>query len=181
MPVTNRKVNISKRYSPEEREAIAFDIISFIQERSKDGKGKDGKKFPKYSKDYTGSLDFKNAGKSKSRVDLTLSGDMLDSIDLLSDTAGSLTIGIDGDDEAHGRAEGNIRGSYGKSTGSKSKARDFLALSRTEINTILKNYPIDDEEKREEQVVSFFAAMEAAKKLLPKKERESATIGKLIL
>lgn len=180
MAITSRKVNISKKYTNEEREAIAFEIISFIQKRSKQGKGKDGVKFPKYSKEYKESLDFKIAGKT-SKVNLTLSGDMLDSIDLLGDKSGQLTIGISKDDPDHDKAEGNIRGSYGKPTGNRAKARDFLALSKREVDDILKKFPLKDDEKREEEVEGFLAATEAARRLLPKKERKNATLGELAL
>jgi hypothetical protein len=158
---TNRRIPISRRYTDDEREAIAFDIISYIRDRSKSGKGKDGKKFPKYSKEYKESLEFKIAGKSKNKVDLTLSGDMLDSIELLDDSKGELRIGLSEDDVDHGKAEGNIRGTYGQAKGSLAKARDFLAISKNEVNKILKNYPLKDEEKREKSVLSYLTALKA--------------------
>lgn len=180
---TSRKVNISKKYTEQEREAIAFEIISYIQERSKAGKGKDNKKWQppadKYSKEYKQSLDFKNAGKS-STVNLTLSGDMLNSIDLLEDTDGQLTIGISSDDPDHGKAEGNIRGSYGKPTGSRAKARDFLALSKGEVDRILKKFPLKDDERRQKAVENFITATVAAEALLGE-DNENPTLGELIL
>ena len=173
MDWTSRKFNVSKKYTEDERQAIAFEIISYIQDRTKNGKGKDNKKWAgragKYTKDYKKSLDFKNAGKS-SKVNLTLSGDMLDSIDLLEDVNGQITIGIDKDDPDHGKAEGNIRGSYGKPKGSKAKARDFLGVSKSEIQNILKNFPLKDDEKREESVENFLAASKAAKELFKNKK-----------
>lgn len=175
---TSRKINISKKYSEDERQAIAFEIISYIQERTKKGKGKGNKKWQgragKYSKEYKDSLDFKNAGKG-STVNLTLSGDMLDSLDLLEDTNGQLTIGISEDDPDHGKAEGNIRGSYGKPKGSKAKARDFLGLEKSEIQGILKNFPLKDDEKREEAVENYLAAAKAAKKLF--KDKKNLPLG----
>lgn len=171
---TSRKINISKRYNEQEREAIAFEIISYIQERTRDGRGKDGKKWEspadKYTSAYRKSLDFKNAKGGQTKVDLTLSGDMLDSIDLLEDQSGQLTIGISDSDPDQPKAEGNIRGSYGKPQGKKSKARDFLAISKDEVNDILKNFPLKDEEKRTESVGNYLAALKAAKKLFGDKK-----------
>lgn len=174
---TQRKIQISKKYSKEEREAIAFNIVSYIQDRTKDGKGKDGKKWTppadKYSKEYKESLDFKNAKGSQKKVNLTLTGDMLGSIDLLKDSPGSLTIGIGKSDEDHDKAEGNIRGSYGKKTGSKAKARDFLGISQKEVNKILKDFPIKDEEERAKSLEAFKAASKFAASVFGKKKEKS--------
>jgi len=176
---TSRKINISKKYSKEERKAIAFDIIAYIQERTKKGKGKDNVKWhppaDKYTKEYRNSIDFKNAKGRQTKVNLKLSGDMLDSVDLLEDTDGQIVIGISESDEDHGKAEGNIRGSYGKPTGSKKKARDFLAISKSEVNKILSNFPLKDEEKRTESLENFLAAAKAARELL--KDKKSLPLG----
>ena len=176
---TQRKVSISRKYDEDERQAIAFDIISYIQDRSKAGKGKDGKKFPGYTKDYRSSQEYKTIKGKKTKVDLTLSGDMLDSIDLLEDEKGGLIIGISEDDQDNGKAEGNIRGSYGKPTGKQSKARDFLAISKAEVSKILKKYPIKDEEKRKESLQSYFATIKAAKEVLG--DTKKLPIGQLII
>lgn len=179
---TSRKIQISKKYSEEERQAIAFEIISYIQDRTKAGKGKDNKKWSppadKYTEGYRSSLDFKNAKGRQRKVNLTLSGDMLDSIDLLDSESGKLTIGIPEGDPDHGKAEGNIRGSYGKPTGSKKKARDFLALSKNEVDKILKNFPLKDEEKREDRVADFLAAAAAAREIFKdREEKGKPTLG----
>jgi len=182
---TSRKIQISKKYSEEERSAIAFGIISYITDRTKAGKGRDGKKWTppadKYSKEYRESLDFKNAKKGQRKVNLTLSGDMLASIDLLKSESGKLTIGIDKGDADHDKAEGNIRGSYGKSTGFKSKARDFLSISQKEVNKVLKDFPLKDDEKREVAIESFKAASLFAKKIFgEKKEDGKFTLGQTV-
>ena len=147
---TSRKIPISTKYSSTERKAIASEIISYIVARTKKGKGKDNQpwegKASGYSKSYKKSLEFKIAGKS-STVNLKLSGDMLNSIKLLSNDSGSLKIGIPKSDSDNKKAEGNIRGSYGKKTGSKSKARDFLAISQKEVSKILEQFPLKDTEK----------------------------------
>ena len=128
-------------YSKEEREAIAIEVIERIVKRTKAGKDKDGEAFAKYSKAYKDSLNFKNAGKSSS-VDLTLSGDMLDSISILSNRGGKVVIGFEKDSEENGKADGNIRGTYGqeKRVGPK---RDFLGISENELDAILSKYPPD--------------------------------------
>lgn len=134
-------IKIPEQYSKRESLQIASDIVDFIIKRTESGKGKDGKDFPKYSKSYKDSFDFKVAGKSGT-VNLTLSGEMLNELQVLMAERGKLEIGFDPDSDVNDRAEGNILGSYGGEP-NKSKARNFLALSKTEIANILKDYPLD--------------------------------------
>lgn len=160
-----RVVKIPAAYSARERRAIASDILDYIRERTADGKGKDGKSWSgaagKYSKSYKQSLQYQIAGKGN-KVDLKLTGDMLETMRLIEDDKGAIKIGFDEGDAEAGKAEGNIRGSYGQPTGNKSKARDFLALSREEIKKILQNYPLDDKEALKENVSLREAADAAA-------------------
>lgn len=136
-------------YSPSEREAIVGDVIRTIQKRTKQGLDKDGKPFPKYTKAYTKSQDFKIAGKT-SKVDLVLSGDMLDSIELLKN-APKTVVGFERGSTENGKADGNIRGTYGQDSpidGGK-YARDFLGLTKAELKSILSKYPKGSQESRE--------------------------------
>jgi hypothetical protein len=156
-------IQIPKDYKPAEREAIARDIIDYIVERTqKKNLDKDNVKFAGYSKSYKESLDFKIAGKSKNRVDLTLSGDMLSSIKTLNTRSGSVTIGFDAGDENNGKAEGNIKGTYGnrRPVGPR---RDFLGLTNGDLTSkVLKNFPLDNREKLSERVLAVLAAEEQA-------------------
>lgn len=113
-------------------------VIEHIVERTQNGKDKDGKKFPGYSKSYIQSLDFKNASKSPSKVDLQLSGDMLAAIALLSESSGNLRIGFKNNTLENDKAEGNILGSYGREPSAK-KARDFLGIEQKKLNELI-NY-----------------------------------------
>lgn len=165
---TYRTIKVSKKYNADERRAIAAEIVEYIKQRTKSGKGKDNKSWAppanKYSKAYKESLDFKQKV-DKSKVNLTLSGDMLDSIKIIRNQEGEITIGIPKSDEDYGKAEGNIRGSYGKSRGSSAKARDFMSFSAREKRDILKNFPIDDKESLTERVAVFKAALDKAREL----------------
>lgn len=147
-----RVIPIPRQYRPDEREAIAFEILKYIRERTAEGRDKDGKKFPKYSPSYVKSLDFKIAGKSKGDVNLRLSGDMMAALDLIKSDPGKLVIGYRPGDPEAGRAEGNIRGTYGKDSGSSSKKRDFLGISSDVLKKeILSKFPLDDKEALKEQ------------------------------
>lgn len=131
-----KKILIPKTFNPQKRKEIASAIINLIQEKSFDGIDWKGKPFPKYSKKY---IEFKGSDK----VDLTLSGEMLDELKLISDKSGELLIGFDRDSEMNGRAEGNILGSYGGEP-NKKKARDFLGITDFELEDIVSTYESDD-------------------------------------
>jgi hypothetical protein len=137
---------------------VADEILNYIIERTKKGKGEDGEKFPGYSNAYKKSFDFKVAGKS-SLVNLTLSGEMLDTLEVLEARKGKIVIGFPKDSDMNGRAEGNILGTYGSDTPDKKKARNFLGLSNDELGKILKKV---DVLPREDQIAISKAAKSGA-------------------
>lgn len=146
-------IDIPEGYKPTARLAIGQEIIDEIVRRSRqDNKDKNGDPFPKYTKGYINSLDFKIAGKSPSRVDVTLSGETLDSIRILNHKKGAIQIGFQRGTDANAKADGNIRGTYGKSTPDSSKARDFLGIPEPDRDKILSNYPLDDLETLRDRV-----------------------------
>lgn len=164
------KVKISKKYSPTERRAIAQDIIDYLATRTEKGLGKDAKPWSgaagRYSKSYRDSLDFKIAGKDPSKVDLTLSSEMLNSMEA-KERSGELTIQLEESQRA--KAEGNIKGTYGNSAPIRGKARNFLDMSRAELMAILSNYPLrgrDAKERRQETVQQAEASTERAAEIL---------------
>jgi hypothetical protein len=159
-------IEVPENYTEVERRAIATEIIDFIVERTQSGLDKDGKMFKGYSKSYKESLDFKNAGKNPNKVDLTLTEEMLNELKLIKTTKGKIEIGFDGRrNKLNGKVEGNIKGTYGqkKSTG---KARDFLGITKTQKEKILKNYPLLKEEERLARILQIASATEAGEKIL---------------
>lgn len=121
----------------DQKSEVADLIIERIVDRTQNGRDKDGQRFAGYSKSYKDSLDFKIAGKSPSKVDLQLSGDMLAAIKVLDQTRRSVTIGFEQGSEENAKADGNIRGTYGKSKPIPGKARDFLGISDRELERII--------------------------------------------
>lgn len=129
---------ISPSYTFDQRRAIGEAIIEFIVDRTKSGKGIGGQRFGgpdgdgKYAKSYKDSAEFEIAGKS-SRINLTLTGDMLDSL-VVKDAslAGRVVIGFDD------------QSSNDKSVYMREKNYDFLGLSNRELNTILASFPTND-------------------------------------
>lgn len=149
------KIKIPKTYNKDERDAIAFDIIEKIIERTSKGKDKDGDPFPKYSSAYKKSLNFKIAGKTD-KVNLELSGDMLADMKLLSNKPGEIIIGYSNGTESNAKAEGNILGTYGSKTRNPMKARDFLGIEEKDLDLVLKKYPANNKEKRLDRVSEIF-------------------------
>lgn len=150
-------------YPLEQREAIALEIIDQIQKRTKKGLDKDGKPFAPYSKEYKESLGFKIAGKG-SKVNLVLSGDMLDAIEIVQNFQnGKVKIGYSSGNSEGGKAEGNILGTYGqpKRVGPE---RDFLGISSAELSKILAKYP-EGSTKAEENARKKLALEKASEKI----------------
>lgn len=141
------RVRIPAAYGESERKAIGQEIIEHIRDRTEQGVDKDGKPFPKYSREYIKSVDFKNAGKSAGQVDLRLSGDMMTALQVLDQDDGTLTIGYKNGTAENARADGNIRGTYGQDRGSSKKARPFLGITKAELGDILEQYPLDERPK----------------------------------
>jgi hypothetical protein len=131
------RVSVPSTLSTSERVAVSREVIEFVQTRSENGFDKNDNKFVAYSKEYIKSLDFKVAGKSPGEVNLTLSGEMLIALDLLSHKRGSLLIGYENGSDENARADGNVRGTYGKSSGNKRKARDFMGIDQDTIDKIV--------------------------------------------
>jgi len=160
---TKTSIKIPSGYSASERRAIAQDFVDYIVDRTRKGKGKDGKawsgKAGQYSKGYKESFEFK-AKTSKGKVTLELFGDMLASVEQISNTPREISVGIKKSDEDYGKAEGNIRGTYGKKSPITGKARPFMDLSNDEIKKILK--PYKSKKTREELMAAFAAAKKIA-------------------
>lgn len=122
------------------REAIGGAIIEKIKARAESGQGMrfDGErgtpvklKSP-YSKSYSKSLDFKVFGKGKSKVNMTLSGDMLGLMDIKKQDGNSITIGWN-DETENAKA-------YNHSVGDTVPRRPFFGVSKKELEEIKKNF-----------------------------------------
>jgi hypothetical protein len=132
---TREKIKLPKSIKPKDRVQIAEVIINHIISRSAAGLDRNNKKFPKYSKDYADSK-----GVGVNDVDLILSGEMLEELELVNHTSGSITIGYrDPSDELAGKVEGNRIGSYGGEP-NKKKARDFLGIDADELEILISSY-----------------------------------------
>jgi hypothetical protein len=155
-------ITLPKSYTPMERQAIAKEIVDLIRKRTQEeGVDRRGKPFASYSASYVKSLNFKIAGKSKKDVNLTLSGDMMGALDVISDSPGKVIIGFENGSQENGKADGNIRGTYGQKS-QVGPRRDFLGISKQDLQRILDRYPIDDREASKDRARERLASDDAA-------------------
>lgn len=133
------KIPIPKDLGPSERLELSEAVIDFIRNRTQAGTGyrkETGRNYSLASKPYTKAYAGRK-GVSRSDVDLTLSTEMLESIELLTHSSGSITVGYEAGTKVNGKAEGNQIGSYGRAP-NKKKARPFLGLTKADLDAILE-------------------------------------------
>lgn len=112
-------------------------IIDYMNERVSNGMGVDRVKLKSpYSKSYSKSLDFIAAGKSKSDVNMSLSGDMMASIDIIKIDGGKVTIGIEAEDQAV-KAYGHQTGFKGHPVLGKKFRRPFFGVTENEVKKFI--------------------------------------------
>lgn len=110
-------------------------IYDLIVARTLNGYDKDNKKFSKYTKNYA---DKKGVGVTD--VDLVLEGEMLDELRVKIEGK-KLTIGYPKiSKQLAGKVEGNILGTYGNDKPLPGKARDFLGVSKDDLEIILDSF-----------------------------------------
>lgn len=146
---TRVKIKLPKTIKPRERVAIAEVLLTHIVTRTLNGEDKNNKKFKNYTEKYA---DLK--GVDVSDVDLTLDGEMLEALELVSHKSGEITIGYkDPSEELAGKVEGNRSGFYGNSK--KKKARDFLGITQSDLSLLLGAYEDANEPVSDEDLEAF--------------------------
>jgi hypothetical protein len=166
-------ITLNKKYNKVERKAIAQDVLDYIRQRTaKEGKDRYGRSMGTYSKSYKNSLAFKQK-RSKSLVNLTLTGDMLTDMDLLNDRSGQITIGFQDGTHENAKAQGHISGKLGRA---RAKPRDFLGISNVKLQEILKKYPLRDELTRLENVLLNVLSAKEAEKIVERVREGGITV-----
>lgn len=138
------EIKLPAGYSAEERRAIGEAVVRLIQDRTAAGERPGGGSWSgeavRYTQGYIDSSAFKIGGKSKSPVNLTLTGDMLADLQVLSSRSGAVIVGYRAGD-SNDKAEGNILGTYGQPVPIPGKARPFLKVTAGEMSSILESFP----------------------------------------
>ena len=107
---------------------VVDEIVTRTREKNID---KNGETLGTYSKTYKDSLVFQIYKEGQQKVDLTLTGEMLES--LRSNNTRFMVV-IDLEESQRGKAKGHITGKLGKH--GKAKPRDFLGLPDKEVDKI---------------------------------------------
>ena len=118
------------------RQAVGQAIIDTIVERTENKKYLNNST-AKYSDSYVESTDFEIFGKSKGRANLTQSGDMLGTLDIIEEDESVIKIGWDNPDIAARATNHNF------GIGKGIPEREFLGLSEKEIAKIKEEFSQD--------------------------------------
>jgi hypothetical protein len=127
-----RKIPLPRHLSQAEREEVGRQIIQTIQNRTLEGLDLEGRPFAPYSKRYIDSREFKAAGKSPSEVNLRLTEEMMNAMEVQGSEPGSVTIGFNSIAAAQ-KAEWAEASDNGPS-------RKFFDVTPTELSNILAQY-----------------------------------------
>jgi hypothetical protein len=116
------------------KQAFAQRAIETIVNRTRSGKAPNGRSFEDYSTAYSLSNAYRAAGKT-SRVNLTLTGEMLDTITELQGEGSKVLLGW-GDSLNNAKAHGHMTGKDGSGD---LPVREFFGVTENEIREIVRD------------------------------------------
>lgn len=123
-------LGVSFRGKKDLRLAIAQAVIDAIVERTEKGKDISGNEFAKYSKDYKASTTFKLL-KDSTKPNMTLTGAMLASIDVLGDGPNTIRIGYRDNEET--------LKAFNHNTGDTVPARKFFGMTQKQVKELISS------------------------------------------
>lgn len=145
-------IAIPSSFDASARQAVGRAVVDFIVRRTKRGVDIQGSKFRgndgdgKYSDSYRASGEFEAAGKSPRRINMTLTGDMLDSLEVISTRPGFITIGYPDGPESQ------------KSIWMREKGYNFLGIKNEDLQKILAEFSQQTDTDRVVQDISSTVA-----------------------
>lgn len=163
-------VNVPIYFNSEQRLEVGRNVIKRVVERTREEyKNKNNRKFPGYSQTYISSKAFLQGGKSKNEVNLTLTGEMIDDLDIVEHGVGYVDIGYKTSYTGAGKVEGNVIGSYGREPNTK-HARDFLGIKKDEAEEFILKVETKTEEEQIIQEVTEEEINKAVENILSRIE-----------
>lgn len=129
---------------PELKQAFGQALIDHMVERTESGVDKNGQKFSAYPKSYKESDAFKAFGKT-SKVNLTMTGDMLAQIDIVEAKANEIKIGWR-DDTENAKA-------YNHNTGDTVTKRPFFGINDKDLSNVSKEFKPDFTKAKNDDVI----------------------------
>lgn len=136
MPQQKITLKIPRELNHSQREAVADKAIDWIISRTNRGIDKNGDRFTPYSKSYAGSKNFSIAGKTKGLVNLRLTGELHNGLQLLGHSAGRIVIGYKDGSGANDKAQWAAASDNGP-------VREFLGLSQDRLDRIVREVATD--------------------------------------
>lgn len=125
------------------KQAIGQAIIDRIVERTESGKSVNGGNLKSpYSESYVNSKKFKIYGKSKNDINMTLTGQTLNSIDIEDSTGNAVKISV---------AESKAPQSYNQNVGDTQPKRAWFGVSKSELNEIKRDFKSEIESVKEQK------------------------------
>ena len=130
VPIVKYKLNLQEIFGEtipdddEFKERFTQAVIDRIIERTQSGIDKDSRPFKKYSKKYA-------ASKGQDNVDMTVFGDMLESIDLIESTSQTITLGFSDDQNPK---------AYNHTIGDTLPKRDFFGLPKKDLAELAESF-----------------------------------------
>jgi hypothetical protein len=156
-----------RKYNGVQRRLIAREVIEHVINRTKKGLNYRNRPWrkpgDKYSKEYINSVEFKAANKKKTPVNLSATGDMLTSMQVLKNTKQELKIGYAAGSEENSKAEGHMTGVYGKNV--TNKKREFLGITKKDFQAIRSKYPLNNPRKLQSTINKELAALGVGKEV----------------
>lgn len=127
-PSQSFTVQLPKNLSKSERERVGRGIIAHIKSRTARGLDKDNRPFKPYSESYKNSVEFKAAGKGPI-VNLKLTGEMLEDLQILKQGEGFVTIGFT-------KSGNNSKAFYAKDV--RNGSRMFMGINKRDLDFIIE-------------------------------------------
>lgn len=136
-------VDLSER--PDLALAIGQAVLDRIEERTVEkNRGVDGRRLKKYSKDYIDSDEFKDFNKNPNEVDMTLTGRMMDDMDILDLKGNNLKIGFLSSQE-------NAK-AYNHNVGDTVPKRPFFGVNKSDIKEIKREFKDNIDEIKNQKI-----------------------------
>lgn len=134
-PSQDELIRIPSNISESDREILGREIVRFIVQRTRKGLDINNRPFKGYSENYKNNIDFENANKTN-KVNLTLTGEMLNTLEVKSHGLGFIKIGFNDSDS-------NNKASY-----NRQKGREFVGINQKDLNMLISKFTTQTEDQR---------------------------------
>nr|NIT59752.1 hypothetical protein [Fodinibius sp.]NIV14500.1 hypothetical protein [Fodinibius sp.]NIY28335.1 hypothetical protein [Fodinibius sp.] len=136
---TKITVKVPDDLTADQKFNVAIKMLQFIHDRTTEGKNVYGRRWSGKAGEYTDQYAKKKGTSPSGPVDLTLSREMLGKMQYFKSLSGKgeIVLGFKEGTKVRGKAEGNIRGTYGQPAPIPGKARPFLDILQKDVNRIV--------------------------------------------